>query len=447
MISLKQCMAWVTGSNRSPSQTLRETHWRLLLAYVTAMTAIFGVSATTVYYFFYESRNQQVNSQLLTLVQAAAPSIETVKARGSAASLDKELPWQDLFSNQEQSLEWFTADGQRLAKEGSHFPSLPLTPKLTSATPINEPVIESEGHWRIMTIAIYTNKPDKKTLQLQGYLRASQSNQRFEASLNQLRLGLVLGGLIALLLASVSSLYLTQKAVRPMQLSFQRLTRFAADASHELRNPLTRIGIATEIMLSHPTQLKPADVKKLETIISATEQMRCLIDNVLFLARTDATHPPSLPEDSAISLDELLAALMERFKSQAQIKSIDLQEQLLPNLFVKGSSTPLDRLFSNLLENALKYTNPGGKVSVSMQKTRQNVFVSVEDTGIGIPSEYAPFIFQRFWRADQARSQEQDGFGLGLAIAQTIAKQHHGEITVSSEVGVGSRFKVRLPLA
>ncbi|NJR49452.1 MAG: HAMP domain-containing histidine kinase [Leptolyngbyaceae cyanobacterium CSU_1_3] len=410
------------------------------------MTAIFGVSAITVYFFFYENRSQQLNSQLLTLVQAAAPSIETVKTRGSK-SLDKDLPWHDLFSNKEQSLEWFTANGKLLAKEGTYFPTIPLAKHLTSSSHVSTPVVESQGHLRIMTIAVYTNTPDKTTLQLQGYLRVSQSNQRFEASLGQLRLGLILGGIIALMLASISSLYLTQQAVKPMRLSFQRLTRFAADASHELRNPLTRIGIATEIMLSHPEQLKPADVKKLETITLATEQMRCLIDDVLFLARTDATYPPSKQEESSINLDQLLETLVERFKPQAHVKGIDFREQFLPDLFVKGSSTPLDRLFSNLLENALKYTNPGGKIVVSMQKSRQSVVVSVEDTGIGIPSEYAPFIFQRFWRADQARSQEQDGFGLGLAIAQTIAKQHHGEITVSSQVGVGSRFQVRLPLA
>ncbi|KAM3095130.1 sensor histidine kinase [Phormidesmis sp. 146-35] len=446
MTSLKQCMVWVTASNRVPSQTFRDIHWRLLLAYVVAMTTIFGVSAIAVYFFFYENRNQQINSQLLTLVQAAAPSIETVKARGSK-SLDKDLPWHDLFSNREQSLEWFTADGKLLAKEGSQFPTVPLAKHFTSSSHVNTPIVESQADLRIMTIAVYTNTPDKKTLQLQGYLRASQSNQRFEASLSQLRLGLGLGGIIALLLASISSLYLTEQAVKPMRISFQRLTRFAADASHELRNPLTRIGIATEIMLSHPEQLKPADVKKLETIASATEQMRCLIDDVLFLARTDATHPPNKQEKGTIYLDQLLKALIERFISQAQAKGIDFQDQLLPNLPVKGSSTPLDRLFSNLLENALKYTEAGGKVVVSMKQSGQSVVVSVEDTGIGIPSEYSPFIFQRFWRADQARSQEQDGFGLGLAIAQTIAKQHKGEITVNSQVGVGSRFQVRLPLA
>jgi signal transduction histidine kinase len=102
---------------------------------------------------------------------------------------------------------------------------------------------------------------------------------------------------------------------------------------------------------------------------------------------------------------------------------------------------------SNLLENAIKYTNPEGSVRISTKQTKQNAIVVIEDTGIGIPAEYLPFIFHRFWRAEQAQSRDQDGFGVGLAIAQTIAKQYGGRITVDSQPGVGSCFQVHLPLA
>jgi two-component system, OmpR family, manganese sensing sensor histidine kinase len=444
---LKQCMAWVTASNRVPSQTFKDIHWRLLLAYVMAMTTIFGVSAVTVYIFIYESRNQQLNSQLQTLVQAAAPSLDTVKTKGRQ-SLDKGLPWRDLFSNQEQGLEWFNADGKLLAREGKHFPTIPLAKGLQSSHVGGSPVVQYQDQIRIMTIAVYTHAPDNKTLQLQGYLRASQSTQGLEAWLNQLQMGLALGGIIALLLASISSLYLTRQAVKPVRLSFQRLTRFAADASHELRNPLTRISIASEIMLSHPENLKPADLKKLAHITTAVEQMRRLIDDVLFLAQTDATYLPlSKQKDSTVCIDELLRILIERFEPQAHAKGVDFEDQLLTNVVIKGSATELERLFSNLLENAIKYTSAEGKITLKMHKSKKNIVVSVNDTGIGIPRQYSPFIFQRFWRSEQARSQEQDGFGLGLAIAQTIAKQHGGEITVKSQVGVGTCFQVHLPLA
>lgn len=361
--------------------------------------------------------------------------------------MNRDLPWHDLFSNQDQSLEWFSADGKLLAREGSYFPTIPLAKNLQSSQVGGSPVVEYQDQIRIMTIAVYAHAPDKKTLQLQGYLRASQSIQRLEAWLNQLQLGLGLGGLIALLLASISSLYLTRQAVQPMRLSFQRLTRFASDAAHELRNPLTRISIATEIMLSHVDELKPSDVKKLAIITDATEQMRRLIDDVLFLAQTDAAYLPTMSkrQENTVCIDQLLHILVERFEPQAQAKGIHLRDQLLTDVVIKGNRDQLERLFSNLLENAVKYTGIQGKITLAMYKSKQSVMVSIEDTGIGIPTKYLAFIFQRFWRAEQARSQE-DGFGLGLAIAQTIAKQHGGEITVNSQLGVGSRFLVHLPL-
>ena len=444
---MRQFTGWVIASNKIPSQNFKDIHWRLLLAYLIAMAAILGVSAAALYGFLYRSFSQQLNHQLRTLAQAAVPSLDTVKTEGRQ-SLDEDLPWRDLFLNQDQSLEWFDDDGNLLARQGSNFPEIPLSKSLSSSD-LNHglPRIHYKGQLRVMTIAVYADDSDGKTLQLEGYLRASQSTQRLEATLGHLRLGLGLGGVTALCLASISSLYLTRQAVKPMQQSFQRLTQFAADASHELRNPLTRISIATEIMLSHPDQIKPSNVKKLTTITHATEQMKRLIDDVLFLARTDAAYVPVNRKESVdVSLDEVLLNLAERFEPQAQIKGINFQKRLLINLSIKGNANQLDRLFSNLLENAIKYTRQGGRVTLSLNKYRQNAIVSIRDTGIGIPSEYLPFVFRRFWRVDQAKSQDANGFGLGLAIAETIAKQHQGEILVNSQVGIGTCFQVRLPL-
>jgi signal transduction histidine kinase len=175
--------------------------------------------------------------------------------------------------------------------------------------------------------------------------------------------------------------------------------------------------------------------------------MKRLIDDVLFLARTDAAKLPSSAQGSdLVFLDQILQVLVERFESQAQLKGIDLQVQLPTNLPVKGNANQLERLFSNLVENAIKYTNTDGKVKISTKRTKNSLIVLIEDTGIGIPSEYLPFIFHRFWRAEQAQSHDKDGFGVGLAIAQTIAKQHGGKITVESQPGVGSCFQVHLPL-
>jgi signal transduction histidine kinase len=150
-------------------------------------------------------------------------------------------------------------------------------------------------------------------------------------------------------------------------------------------------------------------------------------------------------DGSPILLNELLQDLAEQFQLQAKRKKINFQVRLSAELWVKGDRNQLNRLFINLLENACKYTPEEGRVTLSLKKLRQNLIVLVEDTGIGIAPEQLPFVFQRFWRAKSARQQE--GLGLGLAIAQSIAKLHGGEITVKSQIGIGTSFQVRLPLA
>ncbi len=439
----------ITSLSRIPSQFFQslDWRWRLLLVYLTAMAAIFGTSSAALYVFFARSLNQQLNEQLLTLAQAADPSLATIQTEGRQ-TLSRDLPWRNLFSRREQSLEWYNADGELLAREGTLFPPFPLV-KNVSASPSGlsqgSPIFEKADQIISVTIAVYAEELEEKTLRLKGYIRASQSTEQLQVTLNQLLVGLELGGITALILISLSGVYLTQQALEPMKQSFKRLQQFTADVSHELRNPLSSIGMATELMLCHREQMQPSDVKKLEMIDSAAAQMKRLVEDLRFLSRTDAG-ATTVQERLTISLDELLRALAEQFEPIAQLKGITFQAKLPAGLSVKGDVNQLSRLFSNLLENALKYTEAGGSVTLSLGKSRGNAVISVTDTGIGIAAEYLPFVFQRFWRSEQARSQQQEGLGLGLAIAQAIAQQHGGEITVSSKVGVGSCFRGRLPL-
>lgn len=225
----------------------------------------------------------------------------------------------------------------------------------------------------------------------------------------------------------------------------EQLKQFSADASHELRSPLTVINSAIEVMQSHPERIHPRDTKKLVAIASATNQLIRLAEDLLFLARIDAVAPASL-EQTDVSLNQVVQDLVNFLEPQAQAQEITFTAHLLVDIYVKGNAAQLTRLFSNLLENALKYTTPGGSVVVSTSSNNLLAVVRVEDTGMGIAPEHHSFIFHRFWRADQARSLRIGGSGLGLAIAQAIARQHGGEITVSSQVGVGSCFEVHLPL-
>ncbi len=446
---LRQFTDWVTASTQIFNQNLLNYYRRLLLIYVLTMTSILSLSATSLYVFFTRSLNQQLNRELLTLVQAAVPTLDTVKIEGRQ-SLDKDLPWRNLFSTRKQSLEWYNPDGKLLAREGANFSELPLVKQISSSNlDKGSPIFQQQGQIRTVTIAVYSDRSDDKTLKLQGYIRGSESTEQLETTLNQLRLALWLGGFTALFLISISSIYLTQQALKPTHQSFQQLKQFLTETSHELRNPLTKIGFATETLLTHPEHFKRVtDRQKITIIQNAAEQMKRMLQDLLFLARTDAMFINRVElERTLISLCQLLEPLAEHFQQLAQTKGINFQTRLLDGLSVKGDPFLLNRLFSNLLENAFKYTNVEGTISLCLEQSKGSAVISIQDNGIGIAAEYLPFIFQPFWRTERARRKQREGLGLGLAIAQAIVKQHGGKITVSSQVGVGTCFRVYLPLA
>ncbi len=447
MISLKQFMDWVTVSNKTSNKDFPEVRRRLLLAYLAVMTTILSVSATSLYIFFANSMRQQLDRELTTLVQAAAPSLKIVKEEG-IEDLSGELAWQELFSRKIQSLEWFGVNGQTLAKEGDFFSKEPFDKELLlSSLSDNSFFFQEEKNIRSVTIPVYADETEGKTLELKGYIRANESTRELNSTLNKLRVGLWVGGAIAIFMISISSVYLTHQAFKPTLQSFQKLKRFAADASHELGNPLTKISFVTEILLDHPEQLQRASgQKKLQIVSNATEQMRSMLDDLLFLARTDGNSSFTYSKKSDIRIDQLLQKLAESLIAVSRKKKIDFQCDLDRPLVVKGDPSQLNRLFSNLLTNAFKYTESGGQVNFSLQESKQNAVISVQDTGIGIAAEHLSYIFQRFWRDERVRKQKVEGSGLGLAIAKTIVQKHQGKITVESEVGLGTCFCVYLPL-
>lgn len=416
---------------------------RLLLSYLGVMVGIFGISTVAVYQLIYDNLYQQLDRQLLTLADAAAHSLSTIKDKKKVVNSqisrildndgDLDIPWQDLRENH-QGVEWFDANGQLLGQAGSHIPKTPFVPDFRTIV---------QGKISSIIIPVYSNKNNK---QLQGYIRVSESTIDLEAELNRLIWGFGYGGIVAVILSGVSSWWLTKQSLKPVEQSFQRLKQFTADASHELRSPLTAVKTSVEVMMNHPERIHPMDVKKLAAIASATNEMARLVEDLLLLARTDGTAVEEALNWVFIPLDELLEDLVELFLAQAENKGMTLELKISDEVSVKGDATGLKRLFSNLLQNALQYTPSGGTVTISMVKVDDEfVVVNVEDTGIGIAPEHISLIFNRFWRADKARSRRSGGLGLGLAIAQAIAYTHGGEITVKSQVGAGSCFQVRLP--
>jgi heavy metal sensor kinase len=228
-----------------------------------------------------------------------------------------------------------------------------------------------------------------------------------------------------------------------LEAAFERQRRFTADASHELRTPLTAILGQIDVALERPREAE-AYRTTLTTIREQSQRLARLIGDLLFLARADAPSAPIAAE--AIDLGALLPAVL------AQLDPLTTERELISEpvsgpLAVYGHEDHLIRLFLNLLDNAIRYTPPGGRIVLSCACDHGQVVVRLSDSGPGIAPEHLPRLFDRFYRADRARSRAQGGSGLGLAIAQSIAQAHGGRIVVESSVGQGSTFTVILPAA
>jgi heavy metal sensor kinase len=225
--------------------------------------------------------------------------------------------------------------------------------------------------------------------------------------------------------------------------SFRRQRRFTADASHELRTPLAIVRGEIDVALEQPRS--PAEyVDTLHSIGSETDRMTRLVYELLLLARSDAAGLRM--EYEAVDMADLLPILTEQMQVEAENARATLRAHLQAPLVVQGDRDRLLQLFINLIENALTYA-PASQVTLHGWADNGCAVITVSDTGPGIPPEHLPHLFERFYRADTARSRSNGESGLGLAIVQEIAHLHNGSVAVESELGEGTRFVVRLPIA
>lgn len=225
-----------------------------------------------------------------------------------------------------------------------------------------------------------------------------------------------------------------------LESAVNRINRFTADASHELRNPISFIRILAEDALRDPTLSDEARAG-FEEILAETLESSRLLEDMLILARADAAR--SEVELRPLDLTEVVRDVCEKARPLAERKSQSLTVRVANGypIDAMGERSILARLVWTLLDNAIKYTPTGGSVTVSLEATNGQARLRVSDTGIGIPGEFVPRIFDRFYRVDPSRGQA-EGAGLGLSIAKWIADTHKAAISVESTEGVGSVFEV-----
>jgi two-component system OmpR family sensor kinase len=310
------------------------------------------------------------------------------------------------------------------------------------------------------------------------------------SELERLKVSLALGSLFMLLIAFTGGLWLADRAMRPvktiahtaqsieesdlsrrinlkgrdelaelantfdnmlsrLQIAFDRQRRFVADASHELRTPLTITNL--EINQALEKTRSTADYKRaLQTINIENERMMRMVKDLMTLARMDSGQ--AILQFEELDLSDVALEAVERMNTLAEQQNVTLETSELPELLVNGDRQYLIQMVSNLIENAIKYSGAGQIVRVETSSDENGfALLRVTDTGPGIPPEHLPHLFDRFYRVDQARTQNDDssspsGSGLGLSIVAWIAEAHRGKINVESQVNQGTTFVVTLPL-
>ena len=340
--------------------------------------------------------------------------------------------------------------------------------------------MKGNDEWRVLTAPVAANG------RTQAIIQVARSEHGVDEALNRL---LVLMGLavpLTLLLAIAGGLFLASRALGPidritrtaaqigagdlsrrlalppspdevgrlattfdrmldrLEEAFQRQRRFTADASHELRTPLALLTSRADVALERGRTGEEYR-SALGSMRDDAARMALLLGELLTLARADGGQEALARE--SIALADLIADTLDVLSPLAEERGVQLASGTLTPCTIIGDQTRLTQLLVNLVDNALKYTPAGGRVLVTLERDGDAALIVVADTGIGIAPDHLPHLFERFYRVDTARARAAGGAGLGLAIAEWVAHVHDGSIAVTSAVGSGTTFRVRLPLA
>ena len=232
------------------------------------------------------------------------------------------------------------------------------------------------------------------------------------------------------------------RTLERLEALFEAQRRFVADVSHELRTPLTVIKGNVDLM----RRLQTLDEQALASIEAEIDRLTRLVNDLLTLARAESGRLPL--QIARLDLDALVLDVVGQMGVLAQQKGVRLRVGEFAPVAVCADADRLKQVLVNILGNAVKYTPSGGEVTVSLQMADEAAWVHIADTGPGIPPEDVPHVFERFYRAEKARTRAGErGFGLGLSIAYWIVRHHGGDITLDSTLGEGTTFHIRLPLA
>lgn len=309
---------------------------------------------------------------------------------------------------------------------------------------------ESEARTAVVK-AINTNRPNGVMYDYELRWLKSDDGRRIafvdismeQEILKNLITNSLLIGIVSLAAFYLISLFLARWAVRPVERAWERQRQFVADASHELKTPLTVILSNADMLSGDGIFTDEKKARRMEHIQAEAVRMRQLVEDLLVLAKTDSTESTRIHEQVDFSFIVTSAVLTFEpivFDEQKEL-TCDVQD----NIFVAGDAQRLQQLIGILLDNAVKYCPQGGKIKVGLNASeKKTVLLAVTNDGEPIPKEELSQVFERFYRIDKSRS-DHGGFGLGLSIADGIVKEHNGKIWAKSDERTGNSFFILLP--
>ncbi len=410
---------------------------RLVLINIAVFIAVLVIFCGAVYCFGSSAFDAQLRDKLRSIADSAISSIDFddygKSHNGKPDLIVSVLPDEASPALQTMRLQWFNTQGQLDIEKGQMVLTVPLE--------------RSESfQWQSSPPALVFTKPAIADGKLLGYVRVGHPLAGIERQKTLLLQCLVLGAVVAVLASGVGVFLLVRHSLRPVEESIEHLQQFCADAAHELRTPITAIQTNSNVALRYPDGMRESDKEKFEAIASGALQIEKLTEDLLKLAKAEQLVEKPHMESYVVPLDlaECVRRALEKVAPGAKEKNLHLQDHVQEHLHVSMESDDLDCVLQNLLDNAIKYTPEHGTISISASDNNGMLRISVADSGIGIQKEDLPKVFQRFWRADQARSYHSGGNGLGLPIVKAIIEKYDGTIVVSSEPGKQTVFKIDL---
>jgi heavy metal sensor kinase len=457
--------------------------WRLTLWYGGVLSLILIIFASGIFIYFKNSLQDSIDAKIRSIGEVLSSSM--TEAHGASVFGNFERYLENVLGRKPKGkfIQIMDTSGRIGAKmsdiEGEALPtSFNALERAMRGEIVYETIERTKPRLRMVTIPIMDNKKVTSVVQV------GTSLEDFDETIRKLLLIIIISIPTSIIVTIVVGYFMAKKALKPVDQirraavkisssnldekidiggrrdelgrlaetfnamigrlkdAFQRINQFSIDVSHELKTPLTILKGETEVALRKERE-KDDYQKLLLSNLEEIDRMSCIIDDLLLLSKADTKEIKLNIEE--VALRDLIMDVCMNMKVVADKKDVELQISELEDVRLKGDELKLRRMLLNIVENGIKYSHIGGKVSVSSYVNDGYAKIDVKDDGIGISEEDIKYVFDRFYRADRSRKRE-SGSGLGLSISRWIAEAHKGSLEVKSQPAQGSMFTIKLPI-